>query len=669
MQKPNLLKSKTLKVKSAEENENRLLPRKILLVGNPNSGKTTLFNQLTGLNQKIANYPGVTVESKSGKFSLIDPSNRIKTEIELIDLPGIYSLNAISEDEKQAVVPIFQFAKAGDKEDILVIFVVDTNNPARSLHLYLAVRNLGFKTLLLMNMAPMAAEKGIFPNIESIQQDLGPVPVVISSKSRGKTAGLIREAVRKFPSIPIPVEHNSVDHSVFNNQGVELEKQWFTIKEPSQKSARQKMADRIFMHPVWGPICFLTLLLLVFQSLFTFSAYPTDWIEGGMDKLTRFLSGVLSDNLLSQLVLEGVLPGLTGIFVFIPQIAFLFMFIAIMEESGYLSRATFLADNLMRRFGLNGKSLIPFAGGAACAVPAILSARTISNPRERLLTILVTPWVTCSARLPVFVTLIAVFVPEGNTGWVSTRGLVLGVFYLLGVVAVFSGAWLLNLFFKPEKSPSLFMMELPDYRAPQVKTVIKTMLERVGDFVWNAGKIILAISVVLWVLASFGPPSEMKKINEKYAVQSVENPENLPLGYKAEKLEASFAGKFGKIMEPVLKPLGFDWKIGIGLLTSFAAREVFVGTMNTIYGLGNDADSDKLSEIMASEKRPDGSKRFDAATSLSLMVFFLLAMQCMSTFAVVKKETRSLKLALLQLFLMTGIAYVASFAVYQTLSI
>lgn len=636
-----------------------------MLVGNPNSGKTTLFNLLTGLNQKTANYPGVTVEGKTGIFQIYDAERKKWQRIELMDLPGIYSLNPISEDEIQAVDPIRQFADSPDKEDILVLFIADTSNPTRSLHLFFALRDLGFKMALLFNMAYMAREKGIEPDLEAIRADLGDVPVAASDRSRGKTANVVKELVKSFGNIK-PQPRVALPYGAYVGQAAGKEGEWFNITRREHHKSRHAKADRVLMHPVWGPLIFLGIMFLIFQSLFSLSAYPMTWIENGMAELVKLFSGLLPNNELGLLFVEGILPGITGILVFIPQIAFLFLFIALMEETGYLARVTFLADNLMRRFGMNGKSLIPFAGGAACAVPAIMSARTISDPRERLITILVTPFVTCSARLPVFITLIAVFVPEGKTGIFSTRGLVLAAFYLLGLLAVFLGALLLNLFLKKGKKTSLFMMELPDYRLPAAKSVGKLVWQKVTDFVWNAGKIIMAISIVLWVLASYGPAEKMRMVHEKYAeADHARDPERLH-GYKTEKLEQSFAGHFGRMIEPVIEPLGFDWKIGIGLLTSFAAREVFVGTMNTIYGLDSSADEKQLSEVLAQQTDPQtGQKRFNAATSLSLMVFFLLAMQCMSTFAVVRRETGSLKIALMQLAFMTLTAYFASFLTYR----
>ena len=596
---------------------------------------------------------------------LYDSQEKTWRKIEVIDLPGIYSLDAISEDEEQALKPIRYYADSPEKENILVLFVADTGNPARSLHLFFAIQDLGFRIALLWNMAFMAKEKGVEPIVENIQRDLVPIPVAVSDRSRGKTGNIVKELIREFGKTHVSIGKEE-GHQFYVNKATEKQQKWFRVNPPSAKINRHAKADKIVMHPVFGPLIFLAIMFLIFQSLFSLSSFPMLWIERGMVILEKFLSGLLPRNELTALLIEGVLPGIAGVLVFIPQIAFLFLFISIMEETGYLSRVTFLADNLMRRFGMNGKSLIPFAGGVACAVPSIMSARTISNPRERLITILMTPWVTCSARLPVFVTLIAVFVPEGKTGIFSTRGLVLALFYLLGIVSVFVGAFLLNLILKKEKKRSFFMMELPDYRLPMGKSIIKEVWQKVTDFVVNAGKIILAISVVLWVLASYGPKQKMNAVDAKYAQgnSSVELA-SVP-GYKSEKLENSYAGHFGHVIEPVIKPLGFDWKIGIGLLTSFAAREVFVGTMNTIYGLGNDANETQLSQVLASQKNPDtGEKVFDLPTSLSLMVFFLLAMQCMSTFAIVRRETGSFKIALLQLLIMTATAYFASLVVFK----
>ncbi len=638
-------------------------------MGNPNSGKTTLFNLLTGLNQKTANYPGVTVEGKSGVVKIWNPETGTREEVEITDLPGIYSLNPLSEDERQAVEPILQMAQSADKQDTLVLFVADTCNPSRSIHLFLAIRNLGFRTALLLNMASMAEEKGIFPDLEVLKADLPGVPVLVSGKSRGRTANLIRETLRNFSSAKAAEEKCEKNYDQFITEAAEKERSWFHFKAAGRKAELRKKADRILMHPIAGPLIFACVIFLIFQSLFTVSAFPMGWIEEIMRLITAFSSEHLPKNELSGLFTDGILPGVTGILIFIPQIAFLFFFISLMEESGYLSRVTFLADQLMRKFGLNGKSLIPFAGGAACAVPAILSARTITNKRERLITVLVTPFVTCSARLPVFVTLTAVFVPEGHFGPLSTRGLVLAIFYIGGLGAVFLGAAILNKLLRKESQPSFFLMEFPDYRLPSAKTVLQVVWDKVGDFVWNAGKIILSISVVLYVLASFGPASKMADLRREFSVSHPEQiPEDIP-EFQSRKLENSYAGHIGKAIEPVIRPLGYDWKIGIGLITSFAAREVFVGTMNTLYGIESGGDAGKLSEVLAAQKDPiTGRKRFDTATALSLMIFFMLAMQCMSTFAVVKRETGSLKLALLQLIFMTSAAYLASLITYQLLS-
>lgn len=634
----------------------------MLLVGNPNSGKSTIFNQLTGLSQRIANYPGVTVVSKYGKARLYDAESQKWDTIEIVDLPGIYSLEAISEDETEAVTPILHYANSVEKDDILVLFVADTNHPSRSLYLFHTIRRLGFKTALLWNLAYMAGQKGIIPQLEKISQSLPNVPVAVSDRSRGKTANTIKKLFRQFPeTAPLSSSENE---SLLEKAKFEQE-QWFQITPPADDNDKQTLTDKILMHKYWGPLIFVALMFIIFQCLFTFSAYPMKWIEDSMAWADETLAGMLPVNQFTKLIIEGIIPGISGVLVFIPQIAFLFLFISIMEESGYLARVTFLADSIMRKFGMNGKSLIPFAGGAACAIPAVMSARTIANKRERLITILMTPWVTCSARLPVFVTLIAVFVPEGETGFLSTRGLVLAAFYMLGILAVFMGASLLNLVLKKEKRPSVFIMELPDYRMPSAKSVAKEVWGKVTDFVTNAGKIILSISVILWVLASYGPTKKMEALDARYALAYGENYTEAP-AYKSEKLETSYAGHFGHWIEPVVKPLGFDWKIGIGILTSFAAREIFVGTMNTIYGLDSNADEKQLSKILAAQKNPDtGAKMFNTATSLSLMVFFLLAMQCMSTFAVVQRETRSVKIALAQLVFMSVIAYFASMATYR----
>ena len=440
------------------------------------------------------------------------------------------------------------------------------------------------------------------------------------------------------------------------------------------KTAREHFSDRIddvITHKFWGYAIFLFILFIMFQAVFSWASVPMEWIEFTFTETTAYLAGVLPAGIISGLLLDGVLAGLSGVVVFVPQIAFLFFFIALLEDTGYMSRVSFMMDKLMRRFGLNGRSVIPLVGGFACAIPAIMATRSISGWKQRLITIIITPLMSCSARLPVYTLLIALVIPSDAKWWIfNVQGLILMGLYLLGFVAAIAVAFLLNLWLN-EADRSFFVMELPGYKWPDWKTIGYTLLEKVRVFLFDAGKIIVAVSIVLWFLSSYGPAEKMESIERHYSALEVNGtlPAEEAANKGSEKLEASYAGIIGKAIEPVIRPLGYDWKIGIALITSFAAREVFVGTMATIYSVGDPDNDNSIREKMSSQvNQITGKKQYGLATGLSLMVFYAFALQCMSTVAVVRRETRSWKWPLAQFLFMGAMAYVASLITYQLLA-
>ncbi|MBP6478323.1 MAG: ferrous iron transport protein B, partial [Chitinophagaceae bacterium] len=439
--------------------------------------------------------------------------------------------------------------------------------------------------------------------------------------------------------------------------------------DPLQKKIFTERLDNLLLHRVWGYVILLAVLFLLFQCVFWIAQYPMDWIEIGFAELSGGLSSVLPDNRWTDLLINGVLAGLSGILVFVPQIMILFGLITLLEDTGYMARISFLSDRLMRSVGLNGKSVMPMISGFACAVPAIMSARNIENRKERLLTILITPLMSCSARLPVYTILIGLVIPKTYLlGFLGVQGLVMMGLYLLGLVMAlivsYVAKWFINI-----KERSFFILELPTYRSPRWNNLIPTMISKAKIFVFDAGKVIMVISLILWGLSSFGPGRSMQRVTERYEqlkTQPGANHAQLNKELSTAKLESSYAGILGKTIEPVITPLGYDWKIGIALITSFAAREVFVGTMATLYSVGDDdADGLVLKEKMKAAKRPDGTPVFNLASGLSLMIFYVFAMQCMSTLVIVKKETKTWKWPIIQLIYMTGLAYVMSWIVYQ----
>ena len=679
-------------------------------MGNPNCGKTTLFNKLTGLNQKVGNFPGVTVEKRSGLCTMADGQ-----KYEIIDLPGSYSLSSTSPDEK-VVQDILLDTNNASFPDV-VILIADVTNLKRNLFLVTQIIDLGFPVIVALNMSDVAKKKKIQVNIEGLRNALNVPTIEVSAKKEsasslkskflaehskkgeptidskkigGKTLGLLAEkypnqnqyrlfkSLNNLDSLPWLADKKFyeliVQNSSYNRNEAELHEinnRYEKIQEiiaanvineiPNTEDDTTTRIDKIVIHPVWGFLIFISVFFLLFQSVFTLAQIPMEIITNGMAFLSDSISNVLPAGYISNFITEGLLAGISGILVFLPQIMLLFGLITVLEDSGYLSRISFMSDRLLRMFGMNGKSIIPLVGGFACSVPAIMAARSIESRKERLITIFITPLMSCSARLPVYVFLTAFIVPNEMVGGIiSLQGLFMMGLYLLGVVFSLVIAVILNKFLKITERSS-FIMELPKYGIPTLKNVFSTMINKGKTFVFEAGKIIIIASVVLWFLSSFGPSTDRERIDTKYTTDimlQTYTPEEIEVLKSSERLEYSYIGYFGKSIEPVIKPLGFDWKVGIALITSFAAREVFVGTMTTIYSVGSDKNS---KEALASIK-------FDKPTAFSLLIFYVFALQCMSTIAIVKQETGKWKFAITQFLVFTGMAYLGSFITYQLMS-
>ncbi len=692
----------------------------VALIGNPNTGKTSVFNRLTGLNQKVGNYPGITVEKKQGtcKFGRA-------CKVHILDLPGTYSLNASSVDEN-VVIELLLNKNDKDFPDVVVV-VADVENLKRNLLLFTQIKDLGIPTILAINMSDRMKRKAISLNVPLLEKKLKTKIALISSR---KNLGFdyLKELIEDYKHISSKPSLNASSISpeyfdrlrkTFPNQ--DLYKLWLvitqdvnfgklyrnelkgvasfqtesvsnlkrlqqketvaryqfineTLKETlhidtaNAKDLRSRL-DRVLTHKVWGYVIFFGILLLIFQAIFDWSAYPMDFIDSTFASLSEWAKNTMPAGDFTNLIAEGIIPGLGGIVIFIPQIAFLFLFISILEETGYMSRVVFLMDRIMRRFGLSGKSVVPLVAGTACAIPAIMATRNIENWKERLITILVTPFTTCSARLPVYLIIIALVIPDTRVlGIFSLQGLTLMFMYILGFGAAIFSAYLLDKILKI-RSKSFFVVEMPNYKLPLPKNVIITVVEKTKAFVFGAGKIILAISVILWVMASYGPGdfnNAEEIIKAEYASQNLPE-EEIDMHIDSYKLEHSYIGHIGHAIEPAVRPLGYDWKIGIAIVSSFAAREVFVGTLATIYSVGSE-DEQTIKSRMAAEINPVlGGPLFNFASGVSLLLFYAFAMQCMSTLAIVKKETNSWKWPMWQLFVMSGIAYVVALGAYQFL--
>jgi len=693
---------------------------KVALIGNPNTGKSSIFNQLTGLNQKVSNYPGVTVEKKSGTTRL---TNKVTATIS--DLPGTYSINPSSLDENIVLQALLN--PDNEYPDVVVV-VADVENLKRNLFLFSQIKDLELPAILVVNMADQMKRKGISLDIEQLKVELNSDVLLVSAR---KNIGIedLRKSILNYKQLDTSTIENISDridadffsrvrqsfkdmtlykswllitqHHNFSNISENLQKRinsfrvdtgqlkkmqnretilryqyinnilkkTYTVDTSKATGLRFKL-DKVLTHRIFGYVIFASILLLIFQSIFDWASVPMDFIDATFAKLSELTKNELRPGPLTNLIAEGIIPGIGGIIIFIPQIAILFFLISILEETGYMSRVVFLMDKIMRRFGMSGKSVIPLISGTACAIPAIMAARNISGWKERLVTILVTPFTTCSARLPVYAIIIALVIPNQRIlGIFSFQGLTLMGLYLLGFFAAISSGYLLNHTLKV-KGKSFFVIEMPNYKIPSFKNILFNVLEKTKAFVFGAGKIILTISIILWFLASNGPAtfSNASEIVKKEYIDQGLSESEFNQKIASYKLEHSYIGIAGKYIEPAIKPLGYDWKIGIALLTSFAAREVFVGTLATIYSVESDNDTATIKERMANEINQDtGEKQFDLPVGMSLLIFYAFAMQCMSTLAIVKRETNSWKWPLLQLFGMTALAYLASLLTFTLL--
>jgi ferrous iron transport protein B len=656
---------------------------KIALVGNPNTGKSTLFNILTGLNQKIGNFPGITVDKKVGYCKL-----DFDKQAEIIDLPGTYSLYPKSRDERISF-QVLADATNPSYPDIVIV-VVDATNLRRNLLLFTQVADLGIPVILALNMSDMAEKEGVSINVDKLSERLG--VQVVSIAARNKVGiNQLKQAILhtniatqvKGADIhalaPAAIQHAKElvgsDNEYFCMQVLHQHEHLEAYTEIEHEALEEiKLANQFESNKLQAAetIARYRYLSSIFNSIFSWSTYPMELIENTFLWLSDYGHQHFPPGILTNLFFDGIVAGLGGIFIFIPQIAILFAFISVLEDTGYMSRVTFMMDKIMRKFGLSGKSVVPMIGSLACAVPSIMSARNIENWKDRIITIMVSPLVSCSARLPVYTLLISLIIPQKMIfGFINLQGLTLMGMYVISILAAVLVAFVMKFLIKA-KEKSYFIMELPVYRMPRWKNVAFTMYEKSKTFVFEAGKVIIAISIILWVLATYGPPKKFAAIDKKYqqieAFKKPEQKKELERDRSAERLENSYAGILGHTIEPVIKPLGFDWKIGIALVTSFAAREAFVGTMATIYSVDGAEKSETIRNKMLGARNPEtGLAVFTFATGLSLMLFYAFAMQCMSTVAVVFRETKSWKWPLIQICYMTGMAYVASLIAFQLL--
>lgn len=697
---------------------------KVALIGNPNVGKSSIFNLLTGMNQHVGNYPGVTVDKKVGFCKLSQTINA-----RIYDLPGTYSTNPNSMDEKVAISCLL------DKDDIdfpdVVVLVADVENLKQNLYLYTQIKDFGIPMILAINMADRMKPRGITIDIPALEAALHTRIALVSTRQKTGIEEL-KELIINYKKLPLEkvIDINRIDPTYFKTlkekfPNEELGKLWMVISqnfevigalrkveiqkehiktEAEIKKMQQRetilryqtinhalkdtykvtavgtraLLDKILLHKVWGYVIFMAILLLIFQMIFYVSEYPKGWIESALGWVGTWIGNVLPEGSLTSLLVDGVIPGLTAVVSFVPQIALLFFFISLLEESGYMSRVVFLMDRIMRPFGLNGKGTIPLISGAACAIPAVMATRTIESWRERLIAILVTPFITCSARLPIYLIMIKLVIPEGNYFFFNNQAVALFLLYMFGVFMAIFSAWLLSKFLVLKNAfQTHFIVEMPTYKVPLARNVLLTVYDKSKAFVLSAGKIIFFMTVLIWFLQTHGLSEKYRNAEvhtEQLASQygwDEDEKEHYLLGYRTEN---SLLGNMGKFVEPVFRPLGYDWKISIAVLGSFAARETFVSTLATIYSLGEvdveegEAEQRTVVARLQKEMRPDGTPVFNLATGVSILLFFASAMQCISTFAIVRKETNSWKWAILQWVFMTGFAYLSAFAAYQLLS-
>ncbi|MGN0020745.1 MAG: ferrous iron transport protein B [Sphingobacterium hotanense] len=694
----------------------------IILLGNPNVGKTSLFNRLTKLNQKVGNYPGITVEKREGTL------NANGKKYHVVDLPGTYTLFPSSLDEE------IVFNVLSDKNNPLypdlTLVVAEPSTIKRSIILYQQARELGVPAVFVLNMIDELEEKGMHIDFNKLEAYLQTKVYKTNARTGKGIDELIKgldqkvghyfgnyrissdyqtameEAKKLFPLateyltwqylaqeqvsiLPAETQQKLAEirqryslnpHDLQKQESLARHDQTskdldaFINKTENQKLGNTNIIDKFLMHPVFGYVIFFGLLFLIFQAIYAWSGPLMDWIDGAFGDLTAFLDDKLPDGPLASLFIYGIVAGIGGIVIFVPQIVILFLFLSIMEESGYMSRVVFLMDRWLKPFGLNGKSVIPLMSGAACAIPAVMSARNIENPKERLLTMLVTPFMTCSARLPIYIVIIGLVIPDEKFLGFNMQGIALFAMYILGIIGALFSALILNKIIKSVRS-SFLIFELPTYKMPDWKNVATNVWDKASGFLIDAGKIILLISIVLWVLGNFGPNDKFYKA-EDYVVQSAPQLEGdeLAKAVSSYQLEHSFLGYIGMGIEPLVRPLGYDWKMGIGLISSFAAREVFVGTMAVVYSLGDDVDieDDEQKNTLLSKMRSEinantGQPAYNMASGISLLLFYAFAMQCMATIAVVRKETGSWRWTLIQTVFMTGLAYLAAFIAYQIL--
>ena len=672
----------------------------LLLLGNPNTGKSSLFNKLTGLNQKVGNFPGVTVEKKEGTINF---KNNYFANV--IDLPGTYSVNSFSAEEE--VVSNILLEKNKISPDAALV-VSDIENLKHNLLLFTQVKDLGIPLYLIINMCDVMDKRGITLDISSLEEELKTKIFLISTR---KSIG-IDDLLNEIPNIldsdtSTIVDNNYMDFETIQkinneNNSSSFYKRWLSqinkisnlddLKKIKHKEAvhryrfinnklnktlnidrkkaydlRSKL-DNIFLHPFWGTIIFMSILALIFQTIFTWSSYPMDFIDEMFSNLSNYTKAVLPEGVFTNLLAEGIITGIGGVIIFVPQIALLFMFISILEETGYMSRVVFLFDKRLKKYGLSGKSIIPLISGVACAIPAVMSTRNIEDWKQRLTTILIVPFMTCSARLPVYLILISIVIPDNYFFIFNYQGLTLLGLYLLAVLMALISAFVFSKIIK-SNFKNYAVIEMPNYKIPVLKNILFTVYSKTKSFVFEAGKIILSISILLWILASNGPGDDFKYA-EQIILEKYDNKKNITeLDYEIQsyRLENSYIGTAGKILEPILNPLGYDWKIGIAIITSFAAREVFVGTLATIFSVGSE-NVETIKEKMSYQRKQNGQLLFNLPTGVSLMVFYAIALQCMSTIAIVKKETNSWKWPAIQFTFMTIIAYISALIVYQTLS-
>ena len=609
---------------------------KIVLAGNPNCGKSSLFNSLTGLKQKITNVPGTTIENKVGRFVIED------SFIDLIDTPGTYSFNPKSLDEKEAVKVFFE-----DPLPDAILYVADAANLKRNLFYFSQLAQHGIPMVLALTMLDIADFKGFEIDIDRLEKELG-IRIYKVNARTGDGIAELKKALGQDQFAPHYAFGSKEDHT-HESHFVSINK--LLNKTTTLKSKRELVSNKIdawATHPILGYLMFLVVLLVIFQSVFSLAAYPMDWIENGFSLLSEWLSAVLPDGWLKKLVINGLVAGVAGVVVFVPQIAILFFFMGLLEDTGYMARVSFIMDKMLRGLGLSGKSVVPLLSGAACAIPAIMSTRNIENWKDRLITIMVTPLMSCSARLPVYTLLISMAIPSDQyVGIVSVQALLMLGMYVLGTAAALVAAVVFKWIIRHDV-PSYFIMELPVYHVPRWGNIWINMWQKSRSFVTEAGKVILVVSVVLWFLASYGP-----KTDQTFSIQ------------ESEKLVESYAGHFGKTLEPAILPIGFNWKIGISLITSFAAREVFVGTMSTIYSVGDEDNFEQIRDKMRKDTLANGKPVYSLGVVLSLMVFYAFAMQCMGTLAVVYKETKSWKWPIIQFVYMTSLAYLGSWITFN----